>query len=504
MNKHLELDSKRIEKITNVLTNYLKGNISHESAKDTINKSFDKITAQEFALCEQYLKTYEIDDTDLTTRLEEVLSIVKDVLVTNKLDLEEGHPINTYLKEVKAIRYVLDEIRYMKNEKFIKNRWMEVYDKLLQIKIHFARKQNQLYSALENKGFDRPTKIMWTLDDNVENTIKTALNYLKDDDEERFLNIQDEVIDKVNDMMEKEENILYPTAIDMISDSEFVIMRKGDDEIGYALIDNPPLYGDRIEKECNTNKELLRDLKDLLVQHGALENMVKENELDVSQGKLTLEQINLIFKHMQVDLSYVDENEIVKFYTDTEHRIFPRSPGVIGRNVNNCHPRESLGMVEKIIKAFRNGEQDEAEFWIDMGDKFIYIIFNAVRDEDGKFRGVLEMMQDVTRIRKLEGSQRLISWENNNHNKENSNKEESNIYNITSETTIGDLVKEYPYIKDYIMDLSPNYENLKNPIVFKTMSKVASLDMISQKGDFQTNELISKIVKRIEEEISSN
>ena len=424
MNKHLELDAHKIEKVTHILMSYLNGEISQEVAKEKVNSSFDKITAQEFALCEQYLDEHGVEG-DLTKRIEEVIAIVKDVLITNELDLEEGHPIDTYLKEVEAIRSVLDEIRNMKNEKFIKNKWLEIYDRLLEIKIHFARKQNQLFSALEKKGFDQPTKIMWTLEDLVEDKIKTALNYLKNNQEEKFLNLQDEVIDIVEDMMEKEENILYPTSVDMLSEADFVEMRKGDDEIGYALIDTPPLYGKAEEKSGHISKDLLNDLKDLLEKHGALESVEKGKELDVSQGKLTLEQINLIFKHMQVDLSYVDENEISKFYTDTKHRVFPRSPGVIGRKVENCHPKESVAMVEEIINAFRSGEQDEAEFWIDMGDKFIYIIYNAVRDENGKFRGVLEMMQDATRIRSLQGSQRLISWGNNKDKKEKSDKEKN-------------------------------------------------------------------------------
>ncbi len=500
MNKHLELDENKIEKLTDFLLTYLRGDISKESAKKAVDSSFDKITAQEFALCEQSIGKSEIDDDELTERIEELITIVKDRLVTNELDLAEGHPIDTYLKEVKAIRNVLDEIRGMKSKKFIKNEWLEIYDRLLKIKTHFARKQNQLFSALEKKGFDKPTKIMWTLDDNVEHTIKTALTYLKDNEEKCFLNMQDEVIDIVEDMMEKEENILYPTAIDLLSDEEFIEMRKGDDEIGYTLIDTPVSYGNIEEKRDNPNTELLNDLKDLLVKHGSLENIEKEKELDVSQGKLTLEQINLIFKHMQVDLSYVDENEISKFYTDTKHRIFPRSPGVIGRDVQNCHPKESVYMVEEIIKSFRSGEQDEAEFWIDMGDKFIYIIYNAVRDEHGKFRGVLEMMQDVTRIRSLEGSQRLLSWESDKDVKKTSDKQDSNIYNITSETILGNLIKEYPYIKDFLMTLSPKYEKLNNPIIFKTISKVASLDTISERGNLKINELISKIVERIDEE----
>ncbi len=500
MNKHLDLDNIKIEKITTILVSYLRGDLSLASAKETVNNSFDQITAQEFALCEQSLDKYDIDNDDLTKRIENVISIVKDKLVTNKLELEAGHPIHTYLKEVEAIRRVLDNIRDLKNKKFIKNQWLETYDQLLEIKTHFARKQNQLFSALEKKGFDKPTKIMWTLDDYVEDTIKTSLTYLNDDKLDKFLDMQDDVIDIVEDMMEKEVNILYPTAVDMLSEADFVEMRNGDDEIGYALIDTPPLYGNTQAKENHSNTELLHDLKDILLKHGALDNIGAGQELDVSQGKLTLEQINLIFKHMQVDLSYVDEHDISKFYTDTKHRVFPRSPGVIGRHVHNCHPRDSVDMVDKIISAFRSGEQDEAEFWIDMGDKFIYIIYNAVRDENGNFRGVLEMMQDATRIRSLKGSQRLLSWENSKPNKEKDSLAKSNDYHITPETIIGDLIKEYPYIKDFIMGLSPKYEKLNNPVVFKMMSKVASLDVISERGNMTPDQLISKIVERIDKE----
>ena len=126
MNKHLELDENKIEKLTDFLLTYLRGDISKESAKKAVDSSFDKITAQEFALCEQSIGKSEIDDDELTERIEELITIVKDRLVTNELDLAEGHPIDTYLKEVKAIRNVLDEIRDMKSKKFIKNEWLEI------------------------------------------------------------------------------------------------------------------------------------------------------------------------------------------------------------------------------------------------------------------------------------------------------------------------------------------------------------------------------------------
>ncbi|WP_150845823.1 MULTISPECIES: PAS domain-containing protein [unclassified Clostridium] len=501
MEDNLEIDHDKIKKIMEIKLKYLRGEISLELAKEQMITSVKNVTAQEFAICEQYLQQYGITDDELAERMDEILQIFDGILTSNKIDVKLGHPIRTYLEEVKAIRNVLIEAKNILNKKFIKNQWAEVYDKLEEINIHFSRKQNQLYPALECKGFDKPSKVMWTLENNIKDIIKKAKEYLDRDEDEKFLDIQNEVIEMIEDMMIKEEEILYPTSMDLLDDEDFIKMRKGDDEIGYCLIGKPPYYKeDEVKKDENaSNNELLKDLAKVLQKHGIFNK--EDNEvLDVSQGKLTLKQINLIFKHLQVDLSYVDENEIVKFYSDTKHRVFPRSAGVIGRKVRNCHPRESVHMVEEIIRAFRAGEQDQAEFWLEIGGKFIYIIYNAVRDEEGNFRGVLEMMQDVTKIRGLQGSQRLLSWTNE---KQESKKDEvsgeviKNQYGLTKETVIGDLVKKYPFLKEFLLNLSPKFSKLKNPVLFKTMASIATLDMISERGGFEVEELISKITEEI-------
>lgn len=505
MEENLKIDRKKIDKIMTIKLNYLKGNISLQAAKKEMQTSFKSVTAQEFAICEQYLQQYGISDDVLAERMDEILEIFDGVLISNKLDVPLGHPIRTYLDEVEAIRIVLNQIINIIEKKFIKNQWAEIYDKLEEINIHFARKQNQLYPSLESRGFDKPSKVMWTLENNIKDIIKKAKGYLDDNEDEKFINIQNEVVEMVEDMMVKEEEILYPTSMDLLSEEDLIKMRRGDDEIGYCLIKQPPFYGneERKDKEISSNDEFLKDLANVLQKHGILNTSSKNEMLDVSQGKLTLEQINLIFKHLQVDLSYVDENEIVKFYSDTKHRVFPRSAGVIGRKVQNCHPRESVDTVEEIIRAFREGEQDEAEFWLEIGGKFIYIIYNAVRDEDGNFRGVLEMMQDVTKIRGLEGSQRLLSWSNKKQdtkNIESNSVEIQNKYGIKKETIIGDLVKKYPFIKEFLFNLSPKFSKLKNPILFKTMSSIATIEMISERAEFKIEDLIEKIV----EEISAN
>lgn len=514
MNKHLTIDNERIKRMIDIKLDFLNNKISLEEGKKRMRDSFDKITAQEFAMAEQQLQFYGITDDMLAEKIEDVLKIFEGILVSTDIDLPKGHPIRTYIDETVELGKVLSSMETLLAKKFIKNQWLELYGKLSQISIHLSRKQNQLFTALEKNGFDKPSKIMWTLDNNIKDSIRKSKLLLNQDSDKDFLGLQPEVIEMIRDMMVKETEILFPTSIELLTDKDFAEMRIGDDEIGYCLIDNPPSFKTRSTPESNSsinnnsNIDLLKDLTVVLKKHGVSAPMKEDEVLNVSQGLLTLKQINLIFKHLPVDLSYVDENDLVKFYSDTKHRVFPRSAGVIGRAVQNCHPRESVHTVEEIIKAFKDGEQDEAEFWLEIGGKFIYIIYNAVRDEEGNFKGVLEMMQDVTHIRSLTGSQRLVTWKNNEEeassNLDNASKNQetealsNNKYNIDGETKIGNLVKEYPFLKDFLISLSPKFEKLKSPILFKTMASLATIEMISERGGLKLSDLIEKLIAEID------
>lgn len=516
MNNHLNIDNTRIKKMLNIKLDFLNNNISLDEAKKRMAASFDKITAEEFAIGEQHLQFYGITDDMLAERMEDLLKVFEGILVTTKLNLPKGHPLRTYIDETEELGKVLSSMESLLNKTFIKNQWLELYDKLSEISIHLSRKQNQLFPALEKKGFDKPSKVMWTLDNNIKDIIRKSKALLKEDNDKGFLSLQTEVIEMVRDMIVKETEILFPTSNELLSNEDFVAMRIGDDEIGYCLIENPPEFKSEKSSESNSplnndtniNLDLLKDLTAVLEKHGVSAPIKEDEVLNVSQGLLTLKQINLIFKHLPVDLSFTDEKDLVKFYSDTKHRVFPRSAGVIGREVQNCHPKESVHTVEEIIRAFKNGEHDEAEFWLEIGGKFIYIIYNAVRDEEGNFKGVLEMMQDATHIRSLTGSQRLLAWKNDDiknltaqinasHNQEDLTSEK-NKYNITKETKIGSLVKEYPYLKDFLISLSPKFEKLKSPMLFKTMASLATIEMISERGNFDISDLINKLVTEID------
>ncbi|MBA7619501.1 hypothetical protein ES703_26840 [subsurface metagenome] len=138
---------------------------------------------------------------------------------------------------------------------------------------------------------------------------------------------------------------------------------------------------------------------------------MNDSSLSLDTGQLSIDQINIMLKHLPVDVSFVDESDELRYYSDTADRIFARTPAVIGRKVQNCHPPKSVHVVNKILEEFKKGSKDSAEFWIEVKGRFIYIRYFAMRDADGNYRGTLEVSQDVTEIRKLEGERRLLDWE---------------------------------------------------------------------------------------------
>ena len=529
LKQKLDINNERYRIIVSVKEDYLDGKLSLEEGKRILKEKLGTCTPDEFAYAEQSLKGVYQDD-EILEKMDDLLNLFDGVLVQAENEYPENHPLWVYLEEINAVeKVVLEAKELLKQENFIKNPWLGIFDSLAQWRTHLSRKQNQLYPMLEEHGFDRPTRIMWTFDDAVRDSISASYALLREDKYDEFLASVPETLEKLLDLNAKEIEVLLPTSFKLLSDEEFVRMSKNDHEIGYAIIDNPDLYVvpgiNDSAAQLNANNsgqngavsnEFLNDLAGLLSKYvgpvgGAA--VGKDAVLDVATGKLTLEQINLLFRHLPVDLSYVDENELIKFYSDTPHRIFPRSANVIGREVKNCHPAKSVHVVEEIVEKFRSGEQSQAEFWINKPGLFIYVIYTAVRDENGKFRGVLEMMQDCTHIRELEGSRTLLTWDktdfvgntdNNGNDKslaqeaaEEVDEEPLTIdadgrFHIDAKTTLSNLIKQSPEVVDYLISLNPKFEKLKTPMV-KVMAKVATIKMIAERGDFNVDELVGKI-----------
>lgn len=556
LKQQLDINNERYRVIVSVKEEYLDGKLSLMEGNRILKEKLGTCTPDEFAFAEQSLKGVYKDE-EILDKMDDLLALFDGVLVRTNNVYPENHPLWVYVEEINAVEKVAIEAdELLKQDKFIKNPWLGVFDNLAQWRIHLSRKQNQLYPMLEDHGFDRPTRIMWTFDDGVRDAISTSYALLREDKLSEFIASMPETLEKLRDLNAKELEVLYPTAVKVLSDEEFVRMSASDHEIGYAIISAPSVYvvegvndddvttngcgaigGEGTAGTGNVSNAFLQDLAGLLSKYVGPINggkPAKDQVLDVATGKLTLEQINLLFRHLPVDLSYVDENELVAFYSDTPHRIFPRSANVIGREVKNCHPAKSVHVVEEIIEKFRSGEQSQAEFWINKPGLFIYVLYTAVRDDNGTFRGVLEMMQDCTHIRELTGSQTLLTW---NKGYVGDNSGESSIVNVgdsqaagdigatansgtqdgigtntvveesddeplatdangtftvDEKTTLSKLIKQSPEIVDYLISLNPKFEKLKSPMV-KIMAKVATVEMIAQRADVDVHDLIRNI-----------
>ncbi len=312
-----------------------------------------------------------------------------------------GHPVRVYLEENAMLRSLFGEIGGIDPTTDLDD-FSTVFQNILKVEKHFVRKENQLFPCLEKHGWDSPSKNMWAFHDDIRARLKEVRIALEQGDAaqvaEKFPTTRDEMVR----LMAVEEERLLPNAMNMLEETEWEAMRTGDEEIGWMLDQTPPPYPPQAEEEEYV--------------HPSQDN--KKRELDLSteashydEGFLTPEQVNMIFKFLPIDITYVDENDRVVFYNRGEERVFPRSAGIIGREVRYCHPPKSVDQVLRILEEFKKGTQDVADFRIHFKGRFILIRYFAVRDNDGTYRGVLEMSQDITNIKEMEGEQRLLDWD---------------------------------------------------------------------------------------------
>lgn len=519
MKKYLpNVDLEKLGKILAIKEAYQRGDISLDEGRKRLKDQVGKIYPYEIALAEQELKTIEEDECHKED-IQKMIELFEGIMDTTRPSLPLNHPIMCYYRENDEMRKHMHAIEDLVQYPVIKNQWIDLYDQIADFRIHLSRKQNQLYSILEKKGFDRPTTTMWLLDDFVRNEIRDARKLIEEGKEEEFLALQPTIIADVLDLLQKEETVLYPTALAMITPEEFEQMHSGDREIGFAWItvEEEPSKGAMKETGSTAIQSDFASELSALLQKYNLGGGNTDHLLDVTTGKLTLEQINLIYKHLPVDISYVDENELVRFYSDTDHRVFPRSKNVIGRDVKNCHPRTSVHIVEEIIDKFRSGEQDSVDFWINKPGLFIYIYYVAVRDANGRFRGVLEMMQNCTHIRDLEGSRTLLTWANTTPQELQENTtpqelqektksmdskecaldtEKHSPIELNGTTRLQDLLKTYPKLREELPSVNSAFKMLNSPLARIIIPK-ATLALMSERSGMPLDELISQLQKLI-------
>lgn len=314
-----------------------------------------------------------------------------------------GHPVHTFKLENEAIRKLVNtEIkpqleRYKNGETDSLKALKEGFEKLWEIDKHYLRKENLLFPYLEKYGITAPPKVMWGVDDEIREGIKEIRSSLSNHTID--LGKAEETINKVMEMIFKEENILFPMALDSLTEDEWLEIVNASKEFGYCLI-NPkgewkPARVDIAKKEQAEGNQPVGD----------------KGYIEFDAGCMTAEEINALLNTLPIDITFVDKDGAVKYFTQGKERIFARPKTILGRQVQNCHPPASMHIVEKIVEDLKAGRKDHEDFWIKMGDKYVFIRYFAVRNKEGEFLGIIEVTQDIAPIQKITGEKRLLSEE---------------------------------------------------------------------------------------------
>ncbi len=314
MEAHLTVAQPRIEAVMKIITDFFAGEELEKLSADFKEKLEGKITPSEFALAEQKIANHGISDDQMKQKIEGLINIFKSSLKKGSIEnLDEGHPVHTFMEENKAIKKLVEELRKKNTEADIANVdeewWKDAYAKIRQIIVHYVRKENQLFPYLEQKGFDKPSTVMWALHDDVRKLIKDCDNLREAKNYKELFATQETLFKAIEDMMFKEEKILWATSLDLLTQEEWVEIRRGEEEVGYCLIDEPPMWNPNWShpSEAKTGMEHQAAGSVAAVPFNA-SSAVKSSNLggiNLEVGSITPEQINLIFKHLPFDVSEI-------------------------------------------------------------------------------------------------------------------------------------------------------------------------------------------------------
>lgn len=347
---------------------------------------------------------------------EEVLKLcdAHSAVLEGRVDLSasqtvpEGHPVDVLIHENMALKKVAEEammeistIEHTKEENLGKiiNRLKGHFNQLTDVDKHYQRKEYLIFPYLEQAGITGPPKVMWGKHDEIRDLLKGSLEVLNTKGITREeLSASAELVLRpaakgVAEMVTKEEEILFPMLMDTFTDADWYEVQKQSLDIGFCLYD-PPVEWQPEGIESESVNELQKE--------GA--------EVKLPSGSLTAEELMAILNTGPFDMTFVDKNDKVKYFTQGEERIFQRNRAILNRDVRHCHPPASAHIVDKILEDFKSGKETRAPFWIQLNGRFIHIEYFALHNEKGEYLGTLEVSQDLTENRKLEGEQRILSY----------------------------------------------------------------------------------------------
>ncbi len=410
MSEYIDNSSKRKELLKHLLLQLHEG-APAEVLRGRLIEVLSSIPYNEVVEVEQEL----INEGALTS--DEILDFcdLHTAVLEGSIDLEgaktipAGHPVDTFKKENIAIQQEVDNLRRLfenLNEVSSENaadyiiKLRKGFNALWDIDKHYKRKEYLLFPYLEKYEITGPPKVMWGKHDEIRGLMKDVFDTLNVPEIEAgelkpiIELVLKSVLELIEGMIMKEEEILLPMTMDTLKTDEWYKIYQETPEFGFCLV----------EPEAEWKPDNIETSNVAFVHTDAIR---------LSSGAFSMKEIEALFIHLPIDITFVDKDDKVRFFSHSPNRVFERNKAILGRDVRMCHPPGSVHVVEQILKDFKSGKENKAIFWISkfMGTRFVYIEYSAVRSPEGEYLGVVEITQDITEMRKLEGDQRLLSYQ---------------------------------------------------------------------------------------------
>ena len=384
----------------------------------------EDVGPDEIVRIEEALVAEGLDPAEIQPLCDIHVSVFKESLDGQRApETLPGHPIFTYRAENLGVARMLDEVAEALNDfvslpnEHTREEAQAALVQLMEYDRHYLRKENLLFPYLERTGFVGPSKVMWGVHDEIREMWRALSTAVEESQpavggkpDTALLAKFEPLAEAIRSMVYKEEHILFPAALQRLNDADWAAIRDQGDEIGYSYARPGRAWApgmgvpDAETAQTAAHGGAAAEVASIVPPSGGI---------PLNTGVLTAEQINLMLRTLPVDVTFVDEYDEVRYFTQGRERIFQRSPAIIGRKVQNCHPPQSLGRVQQILDDFRAGVRDVAEFWIQMAPEgeplFVHIRYFALRSEDGTYRGTIEVTQNLTPLRALEGEKRLLA-----------------------------------------------------------------------------------------------
>lgn len=406
-----ELNNENNERRQSILKDIIMQLHSGKSAKE-VKEQFEKlisgVSANEISQMEASLIKEGMPVEEIQRLCDVHAEVFKGSIEEIHKELKEeekiGHPVRVIKEENFAIEDLIKNNIIPKTKAYINHRveaikysLIEDLNLLSDIEKHYSRKENILFPYMEKYGIDAPPKVMWGVDDEIRQEIKVFKSLLqnKDINYDELETKSEEVTTKILEMIFKEENIMLPMLIDLLTEDEWFKIAEDSEEIGYCIV-SP-------NEKWNPSRVAVEEKAKIETEN------IKDGYVKFDTGVLKIQELSNILNTLPFDITFIDKEDVVKYFSQSEERIFPRTKSVIGRTVQNCHPPASVHVVNKMLEDFKTGKKSSEDFWINIKGMYVYIRYFAVRDEQGEYLGTLEVTQNIKPIQEITGEKRLLS-----------------------------------------------------------------------------------------------